>query len=157
MTQPTYSPDEVYHRVLVVTGDAVMANKERQSARRERDAERDALLAWNEAARQFVAELQALACHNCGAAGAASDLIFNSEIENARGQLRPMHYAARAVELEADEEPEPMHYEVYDEGGGQFSLTVGPDEEIAVVKMAHVGHNSGENEWYTPAPNMRSE
>jgi len=32
MTEPTYSPDEVYHRVLVVTGDAVMANKERQSA-----------------------------------------------------------------------------------------------------------------------------
>ncbi len=31
MTQPTYSPDEVYHRVLVVTGDAVMANKQRQS------------------------------------------------------------------------------------------------------------------------------
>jgi hypothetical protein len=25
------------------------------------------------------------------------DLIFNSEIENARGQLRPMQYAARAV------------------------------------------------------------
>ena len=30
---------------------------------------------------------------------AASDLSFdNSEIINARGQLRPMHYAARAVE-----------------------------------------------------------
>jgi len=27
----------------------------------------------------------------------ASDLIFNSEIENERGQLRPMHYAARTV------------------------------------------------------------
>jgi hypothetical protein len=58
MTQPTYSPDEVYHRVLVVTGDAVMANKQRQSARRERDAERDKLQAWNEAARAFVAELK---------------------------------------------------------------------------------------------------
>jgi hypothetical protein len=58
MTQPTYSPDEVYHRVLVVTGDAVMANKQRQSARRERDAERDKLQAWNEAARAFVAELE---------------------------------------------------------------------------------------------------
>lgn len=37
-----------------------------------RDKERDALLAWNDAARQFVAELQDLRCHNCGAAGAAS-------------------------------------------------------------------------------------
>ena len=34
---------------------------------------------------------------------------------------------------ENDDEPEPFHYEVYDEGGGQFSLTVGPDEEIAMV------------------------
>jgi hypothetical protein len=42
------------------------------TAWRERDAERDKLLAWNEAARRFAAELQALACHNCGAAGAAS-------------------------------------------------------------------------------------
>ena len=60
-----------------------------------------------------------------------------SEIVNARGQMRPMHYASRTVELEAndenDDEPEPFHYEVYDEGGGQFSLTVGPDEEIAMV------------------------
>jgi len=67
----------------------------------------------------------------------AGDVIFNSEIENARGQMRPMHYASRTVELEAndenDDEPEPFHYEVYDEGGGQFSLTVGPDEEIAMV------------------------
>ena len=30
---------------------------------------------------------------------AASDLSFdNSEIVNARGQMRPMHYASRAVE-----------------------------------------------------------
>lgn len=36
-----------------------------------RDKERDALLAWNEAARRFVGELRGLACHNCGAAGAA--------------------------------------------------------------------------------------
>ncbi len=27
----------------------------------------------------------------------ASDLIFNSEIENERGQYRPTHYAARTV------------------------------------------------------------
>ncbi len=36
-----------------------------------RDAERDKLLAWNEAARRFAGELRGLACHNCGAAGAA--------------------------------------------------------------------------------------
>jgi hypothetical protein len=30
---------------------------------------------------------------------ATADLIFNSEIENERGQLRPMQYAARDVEL----------------------------------------------------------
>ncbi len=41
------------------------------TAWRERDAERDKLLTWNDAARRFAAELQALACHNCGAAGAA--------------------------------------------------------------------------------------
>lgn len=41
------------------------------TAWRERDAERDALLAWNEAARQFVAELNPQPCHNCGAVGAA--------------------------------------------------------------------------------------
>lgn len=39
---------------------------------------------------------------------AASDLSFdNSEIVNARGQMRPMHYASRAVELEPKEEEEP--------------------------------------------------
>ena len=38
---------------------------------RERDADRDALLAWNDAARRFVAQLRGLTCHNCGAAGAA--------------------------------------------------------------------------------------
>jgi hypothetical protein len=42
------------------------------TAWRERDAERDKLLAWNEAARRFAAELQALACHNCGAANATA-------------------------------------------------------------------------------------
>lgn len=42
------------------------------TAWRERDKERDALLAWNEAARRFAGELRGLACHNCGAAGATA-------------------------------------------------------------------------------------
>ena len=49
----TYSPDETYQRALIVTGDPIFANKARQSAWSERDAERDKLLAWNEAARSF--------------------------------------------------------------------------------------------------------
>ena len=53
----TYSPDETYQRVLIVTGDPVFANKARQAAWAERDAERDALLRWNEAAQAFKAVL----------------------------------------------------------------------------------------------------
>ena len=49
----TYSPDETYQRVLIVTGDPIMADKARQALWAERDAERDKLLAWNEAARSF--------------------------------------------------------------------------------------------------------
>jgi len=50
-----YTPDETYQRVLIVTGDPIMADKARQAAWAERDAERDKLLAWNEAARAFKA------------------------------------------------------------------------------------------------------
>jgi hypothetical protein len=53
----TYSPDETYQRALIVTGDPVFANKARQAAWAERDAERDALLRWNEAAQAFKAVL----------------------------------------------------------------------------------------------------
>ena len=49
----TYSPDETYQRALIVTGDPIMADKARQALWAERDAERDKLLAWNEAARSF--------------------------------------------------------------------------------------------------------
>jgi len=37
---------------------------------------------------------------------------------------------------------------------GEFTeevYTIGADEELAVVKKPHVAHNSGNNEWYTPA------
>lgn len=84
---------------------------------------------------------------------ATSDFTnVNSEIVNARGQLRPMHYAARTVETEDDDPGPDKHYTVFGEFGDEERLTVGPDEAIAVVKMAHVGNNSGDNEWYTPAP-----
>ena len=49
----TYSPDETYQRVLIVTGDPIMADKARQALWAERDAARDKLLAWNEAASSF--------------------------------------------------------------------------------------------------------
>ena len=39
---------------------------------------------------------------------ATADLIFNSEIENERGQLRPMQYAARTVEPLPECRPSPQ-------------------------------------------------
>ena len=39
---------------------------------RARNVERDKLLAWNEAARQFVGELNPQPCHNCGAVGSVT-------------------------------------------------------------------------------------
>lgn len=59
----------------------------------------------------------------------ATETLSNDKVEimGDDGKFRPMHYAARAVELEPEPEPEPAR------------------------PMAHVGQNSGDNEWYTPA------